>query len=558
MTRRRVAAIVAALAAGCGDRSSPSEDATSWFVDVTAASGLTFRHDPGAGGEKQLPEIMGGGVALLDHDGDGDLDLFFAQGAPFRGCPTEDRDFRDRLFQNDGRGRFVDVTAASHCSDPAFTLSAAAADVDGDGDPDLLLCGLGGCTLLRNDGGVFSDVTSGSGLRGRGWCQCAAFADFDQDGDLDLYVGHYVVYDADHPLWCGDQKKGPEFRSYCHPDEFRAERDELYRNDGGGTFTDVSEASGVAAASGKCLGLLVVDDDNDGDCDLYVVNDSTPNFLWRNEGGLRFREVAMEAGCAVSARGLSQASMGVDAADVDDDGDFELFVTNLSLEPNALYRNDGNGFFSERGLESGLGEPSLVWVGFGCRFQDVDRDGLEDLFVVNGDVVDNIELTRPGMSFRQPSHLYVNQGGGRFTLAGPEAGPYLRERHVGRALATWDQDDDGDLDLVVVNHAEPAVLLENRAPKRGGWIGFKLRGAPHNGDAIGARVTISAGGRRQMREVRGTCSYGAWCDLRLLFGLGAAAAVDWAEIRWPRGSTLRVDRPAAGRYHEVREEGGEH
>lgn len=523
-----------------------------WFVEVAAMRGLDFVHQNGAGGEKHFPEIMSGGVAVLDFDGDGARDLFFAQGAPFPGCPREGIDFRDRLFRNIG-GAFVDATAATGCSTPGYTLSATAPDWDGDGDPDLVLCELGGVRLLRNEGGHFVDATAATGVAEHGWPQCTAFADFDRDGDLDFYVGHYVVYDPQTALWCGDRRLGEAGRSYCHPDEYPPERDTLWENRGDGTFVDATIAAGMAGALGKCLGLLPVDHDDDGDLDLYVANDSEANFLWRNDGGLCFVDVAAEAGCAVSSRGVAQASMGVDAADIELDGDFDWICTNLALEPNALYRNDGDGFFSERGMESGLGEPSLIWVGFGARFVDVDRDGLEELLVVNGHVVDTVERTHPGQSFRQPAHLYLNRGGGRFAPAGSEAGAWFATRRVRRALASLDLDDDGDLDFALAGNGEPAELLQNRAPTKGGWIGFELRGAQGNRDAIGARVTLTAGGRTQRREVRGTCSYDSYVDLRCLFGLGAATSVEQVVVRWPRGAVTTIPAPAIGQYHRLEE-----
>ncbi len=550
------AALVAAVALGAEEARAqgvaPAAPSASvdWFVDVAAARGVDFRHHNGGGGEKHFPEIMSGGVVVLDYDGDGARDLFFPQGAPLPGCKSDGVDFRDRLLRN-VEGNFVDVTDAAGCSTRGYTLSAIAPDWDGDGDCDLILCELGGVVLLRNDGGRFVDVTATSGIHESGWPQCAAVADFDQDGDLDLYVGHYVVYDLKNALWCGDRDKGPEFRSYCHPDEYPAEPDRLWENIGDGTFRDATVPAGMANALGKCLGLLVLDADDDGDVDLYVANDSTPNFLWRNDGGLKFTEVGLDAGCAVSARGLAQASMGVDAADVDGDGDSDIVCTNLALEPNALYRNDGDGMFTERGFESGLGEPSLLWVGFGARYLDVDRDGAEDLFVVNGHVVDTIERIHPGQTFAQPAHLYMNRGGGRFRLAGSEAGAWLQQRRVGRALASLDFDDDGDLDLAVGCNQGSASLLQNQAPTRGGFIGFELRGSDQNRAAIGARVTIAAGGRRQFREVRGSCSYDSFVDLRALFGLGGAATVDWVEVRWPRGGVTRIEAPEPRRYHLV-------
>jgi hypothetical protein len=560
-----VIALACALAqeSAAGTAGDPGGSATSgaavtapvapWFVEAAAARGLKFLHRNGGGGEKHFPEIMSGGIAVLDYDGDGARDLFFAQGAPFPGAAREGVDHRDRLFRNVS-GRFVDVTDAANCSTPGYTFSAIAPDLDGDGDPDLVLCELGGVRLLRNDGGRFTDVTEASGLAERGWPHCAAAADFDRDGDLDLYVGHYVAYDLERALWCGDRALGDAGRSYCHPDEYPPELDRLWENRGDGTFVDVTVAAGLEGALGKCLGLLPVDFDDDGDLDLYVANDSTENFLWRNDGAMRFTDIATDGGCAVSSRGVAQASMGVDAADIELDGDFDWLCTNLALEPNALYRNDGDGFFSERGYESGLGEPSLIWVGFGARFSDVDRDGLEDLLVVNGHVVDTVERTHPGQVFAQPAHLYRNLGGGRFALAPiAEAGEWFATRRVRRALASLDLDDDGDLDFALCGNGEPAELLLQEREAPGGWIGFELEGAGRNRDAIGARVTITAGGRTQRREVRGTCSYNSFVDLRCLFGLADATSVDKVEVRWPRGAITTLVEPLVGRYHRVEE-----
>jgi enediyne biosynthesis protein E4 len=559
VTRRPLAFVLVAcglVVSGCGGKPSapPAGDSRSGFVDVTAERGVTFRHWKGAGGEKQLPETMGGGATVLDFDGDGRLDLFFPQGAPSPGHkPAAGEDFRDRMLRNDGHGRFSDATDAAHCSDPECTFSAAAADYDGDGDSDLFLCNLGKSHLLRNDKGVFTDVTDKAGLECHGWAQCAAFADFDRDGDLDLFVGHYVAYDEKNPKWCGPKERGPEYRSYCKPDDYPPEACELWRNNGDGTFTDVSKASGITASPSKCLGVLVVDDDNDGDADLYVANDSIPCSLWRNDGKLTFHDVAVEAGCAVGSEGRAQSSMGIDATDVEGDGDFDLVVTNYALEWNDLYVNEGRDLFRERGLESGLGEPSIPFLGFGVRFLDVDQDGDDDVVVANGHVIDNVSLFYPAQSFAQPAHLYLADGKGHFGLAGDEGGAALRERHVGRALATLDVDDDGDLDLLFAGNDEPARLLENRFARRGSWIGFRLFGTNRNKDAIGARVTIKADGRTQMHEVRGACSYDSWCDQRLLFGIGAAREVESAEVRWPCGSSTRLEHLAPGRYHEVRE-----
>jgi hypothetical protein len=563
----RLAAVAAALApAGCErDGGAARPDASpEGFADVTAASGVDFLHRRCGAGEKQLVEINAGGVSVLDFDLDGKLDLYFPQGAPMPGFDATGVDLRDRLFRGLGGRRFADVTDATGCSEAGFTYHGAAADYDGDGDPDLFLSNFGCNRLLRNDlapdgSRRFVDVTEEAGVADRLWSTCAAFADFDRDGDLDLYVGNYVLYDERHPLWCGDQGKGAKWRSYCHPDEFRGAPDQLLRNDGNGRFTDVTRAAGLDHADGKCLGLLVLDYDDDGDCDLYVANDSTPNFLWRNDtqagGPMRFENVADDAGCALGAGGLAQASMGVDAADVDGDGHFDVAVTNLALQGTTLYQGDGRGFFRDGSMSSGLGPVSLPFVGFGLRFFDVDLDGDEDVVVVNGHVIDNIELYKSGQRFEQPSHLFLNDGAGRFRLAGAEAGSWFGRRRVGRAVATLDVDDDGDLDLVVAENDGRASLLENRMGAGRSWLGVRLVGAGANTAAIGARVRVTAGGRVQMREQRGTCSYGSFVDLRIHFGLADADVADLVEVRWPTGATTRLERVQARRYVTMVEPG---
>ena len=550
----------------CTD-STGSVPSAELFTDRRPGSGIDFRHRRCGSGDKQLVEMNGGGVTVLDYDGDGRLDLFFPQGAALPGFAETGIDLRDRLYRNLGGWRFEDVTDEAGVSEPGYTFSAAAADFDGDGDEDLYLCNYGANVLLQNEGGVFIDVTEKAGLGGERWSSCAAFADFDGDSDLDLYVGNYVIYDVHNPLWCGHEGKGPEWRSYCHPDQFASQHDVFYRNNGDGTFTEGTAAAGLLVDHpGKALGLVTLDFDDDGDVDLYVANDSTPNFLFRNDGDLHFTEVGPEAGEAVNLRGLSEASMGTDVADVDLDGDLDLFVTHLAMETNTLYRNDGDGFFTDRSFESGLGEPSLLWVGFGTRFLDLDHDRDEDVIVVNGHVVDNISLYKSSERFEQPAQVFYNDGRGRFSVAGSATGSYFQEMHVGRALATWDPDDDGDLDLVIVNNDGLPILLENHllAPGQDAptfanaegpcrWIGFRLEGAGANRQAIGARLTVQVGNVRMVREQKGACSYNSWHDPRIHFGLGDATAVDWVEVRWPSGARERHSGLSAGVYHVLRE-----
>jgi len=520
-----------------------------------AQTGVDFVHDSGVSGKKRLIEINSGGVTLLDYDGDGDLDLFFPQGAPLPGYAGHG-DFRDRLYRNDGGFRFTDVTAESGVSDAGatlddFTYSAAAPDFDGDGDQDLYLCNVGRNRFLRNDGGRFVDATALWGGDSPLWSTAAAFADFDRDGDLDLYVVNYVVEPLEHPA-CGPLARGEAYRSYCHPDEFPPADDALYRNDGG-RLVDVSAPAGLVGRGGAGLGAVISDFDADGDVDLFVANDSTPNFLWRNDGDSRFAEVAGESYVAVDGSGLSTGAMGTDFGDVDGDGDFDVIVANLDMEQNTLYRNEGGGLFEDRSVASGLGPPSLLSVGFGCEFFDADLDGDLDCMVANGHVLDNIELLEPAQTFRQRAHFYRNDGSGRFAQIGGEAGPYFEGRQVGRGLAIGDLDDDGDLDVVVAHWDGGPALLENTTNDAGRtarpWLGLRLVGRAKNVQAIGALVQVESGGRIQVEEVRGTSSYCAFHDLRLVFGLGEHPVAERVTVRWPDGTRTTHGPLAANRYH---------
>ncbi len=518
-------------------------------MERTRGSGIDFVHRHFGTGRKYIVEISSGSAALLDFDGDGRLDVFFGQGAPLPGHVGAATDHRDRLYRNLGDFRFEDVTEQSGAFDLEYTLSAAAPDLDGDGDPDLLLCNLGPDRLLRNDSGSFVDVTETSGILADDYSSAAAFADFDRDGDLDLFIAQYVLEVFDHE-GCGDRSKGREWVSYCSPDEYPAAHDRLFRNDDG-TFTDVTEAAGIVDVDGKGLGLVISDYDFDGDADLFVANDSTPNQLWCNQGGFCFRDVAAVVGVAVGLNGMSQACMGTDFADVDGDGDFDLVAANLALEGLTLYQYDGRSMFDDKSISSGLQRPSLLYVGFGAELFDVENDGDIDLLVVNGHVVDNIERSDPAQTFSQPAQLFLNDGTGRFSVALEEAGPYFRERHVSRALAVGDLDNDGDLDAVIGDNNGPPHLLENRAGHRRSWIGLELIGKARNRSALGALVRVRAGGRTHVNEVRGTSSFAAFHDLRLLFGLGDLESVDQVEVRWPDGEVQTCEHLPARRYHRI-------
>jgi hypothetical protein len=537
-------------AAGGGGTPAATPAAAGWFEDVTAASGIAFRHVNGATGQKYMPETLGSGVCVFDADGDGRQDIFFVQSGPLPGFNAA-RPPASALYRNLGGGRFADVTdAAGVGATGRYGFGCTAGDIDDDGDRDLYVTAYGANLLYRNDGrGVFTDVTAAAGVGSPLWSAGAGFADADGDGDLDLYVANYVDYDVADNLYCGENRPG--WRTVCHPRNFDALPDILYRNRGDGTFEDATAAAGMTESSGKGLGIVWGDIDDDGDEDLYVANDDTPNFLWRNRGGGVFDEVGMRAGVALSEDGVPQAGMGTDMGDSDNDGRIDLFVTNLSEETNDLYRNTGDGGFEGRTYTSGLGAASLLDLGFGTFFFDPDHDGDPDLFVANGHIIDNIALYNDTITFEQPMKIYVNQGDGRFrTLPPGEAGAPFAGRYVGRGAVPFDLEDDGDLDIVVTQNDRPAIVLRNRGPAGRHWLSITLAGARPNRDAIGAVVTLAAGGVRQMRVARTACSYLSQADRRIHFGLGDRTAVGSLVVRWPgrRGFREEFAVPGVDRF----------
>ena len=526
---------------------SPAADRPAFvsFRDVTTETGLLFRHVNGASGRKYMPETLGSGVCVFDYDGDGRPDVFLVQSGALPGW-TGTSTPRAALFRNLG-GRFEDVTAKAGLADQGqYGMGCVAGDIDGDGDRDLDVTGYGTNRLFRNNGdGTFTDDTRRAGIGGRGlWASSATLLDVDGDGDLDLYIAHYVAYDLRNDLYCGENRPG--YRTVCHPKNFDSQPDVLYLNRGDGTFEDGTAKAGIDDRTGKGLGVVAGDYDDDGDDDLYVANDDTPNFLLRNRGDGRFDEVGETAGVALSEDGLPQAGMGTDMADYDGDGRLDIFVTNLAEEMNELYHNDGNGLFSNATYSSGLGPASLLTLGFGTFFFDPDQDGRLDVFVGNGHIIDNIALYSDTVTFEEPALLFRQSSPGRFTLA-PAAGPFAG-RYVIRGAVPFDFDDDGDEDILATQNDRPALLWRNDGPARGHWLTLTLEGKPPNRDAIGARVIVSAGERRLLRYARTGSSYASQADPRLHFGLGSATSVR-IEVRWPgRGGMEEFDAPGVDRF----------
>ena len=513
--------------------------AEPYFRDVTDAMKLDFRHINGFSAERRLVETMGSGGVLFDFDNDEDLDLYLVQGNSL--SPSTETSPKNRLYRNDA-GVFADITLSANVGDTGYGLGAVAADYDSDGDRDLYVTNLGKNVLYRNNGdGTFTDVTEEAQVGCPLLSASAAFADIDRDGDLDLYVCNYVEYALETDIPCYYKNR---LRIYCGPNEYHGIADVLYRNNGDGTFTDVTKSAGVYEPTTRGLGVVFTDVNGDGWVDIYVANDMSPNTLFINQGDGTFQEEGVLRGVAYNGDGLANGSMGIDAGDYDNDGDIDLWVSNFSLEANCLMQNDGDGYFEDVTFDTNLADPSFYSLGFGTRFIDFDNDGWLDLLVGNGHIWDNVKKIDPKLSYAQPVQLFHNQGGKQtdyigFTEVTTEAGldkiPY-----VVRGMLFGDIDRDGDVDVVLCQSNRPTVILSNEVGNANAWLTVKLVGTDRNTDAIGAQVQVEADGMTLVREVICGASYLSGNDLRLTFGLGGAVQVDNLRIRWHNGSVQEL------------------
>jgi enediyne biosynthesis protein E4 len=478
---------------------------------------------------------MGSGGLFFDFDGDGWTDIFVVDGGSLAD-PAVHRGARHRLFRNRADGTFADVTTRSGITHREYGMGACAGDYDGDRHPDLYVTSFGPNTLYRNRGdGTFVDVTAAARVGDRRWSASCAFADLDRDGDLDLWVVNYVNADRSKSTYCGNAGTGQRF--YCHPLKYDPLPNTVYRNDGNGAFTDVSIASGVGALKSNGLGVVITDYDGDGWPDVFVANDTMPNFLFRNGGNWKFTETGLVSGFALAADGTVRAGMGIDAGDYDGDGRTDVVITNLDFEMHTLHRGLERGLFAYATMESGVGFPTLPFVGFGVAFFDADNDAQLDIAIANGHILDNAPQFRTGSTYAQRKLLFRNTTGRRFVEVGQMAGPGFASLKVARGLATGDVDNDGDLDLLVTNNGQDVDLLRNDGGNRAHALLVALRGAGSNTGAIGARVRVTSGSRTQTREVRAGSSYMSQNDLRVHVGLGTAVRVDRLEVTWPSGRT---------------------
>ena len=499
------------------------------FVDVTASAGISFVHSIGDDELSNIVESSGAGCVFFDYDNDGDLDIYLVNGryletvSSARGRHLAGQ-LKNALYRNNGDATFTDVTEKAGVGDTGFGMAAVAADYDNDGDRDLFVTNFGRDSLYLNNGdGTFTDVTQKAGVGSELWSLGASFFDFDRDGLLDLYVGGYLVFD-------------PEYRNFYAAEAFpgplsyRGQKDILYRNKGDGTFEDVTRAAGVYSTKGRAMGVAACDIDDDGDEDLYVANDGMENYLYRNRGNGTFEEIALRTGTAFGQNGEATSAMGPEFGDFDGDGLIDLLVPDMGY--GCLYRNTGKGFFEEKSAEMGIAAVLGQYTSWSGNFLDYDHDSVLDVFIVNGDA----HHLEP-----EEDTLFRGKGGRSFVDVSGASGPAFKLKAVGRGSAAGDLDNDGDLDLLVLNLNGPARLYRNDGGNRGNWIMVRTVGTASNRDGIGARVRVKSGGTTQVRDIRSSSGYLSQGDFRAHFGVGKSEKVDRIEVRWPSGRTSTLD-----------------
>ncbi len=517
--------------------------------DISRQTGIDLVHTDGSSGRRYIVEPMCAGMALLDYDNDGLIDVYFLNGAPLPGSNFKVKP-KNRLYRNLGNWKFQEVTGPSGAGDEGFGLGVTVADFDNDGDQDIYLNNSGPNTLLRNNGdGTFCDITERAGvMNGNRVGAGAVFFDMDADGDLDLYAANYLVFDpAEHV-----QRTVQGYPSYPSPRDFQAIPDSLFRNEGDGTFTDISQESTVADHAGTGMGIVACDADDDGDTDIFVLNDVRENFFFRNDGNGQFTEVAMLVGLAYNAFGQENASMGVDCADINNDGLLDFYMTSYQTENPVYYRNLGEGRFEDATQEAHAGAGLFPYVNWGPGIVDFDNDGDRDIFVANGHTEDTIDLYDSSTAYRARNTLLMNTGDGKFVNASDKSGDGLAPVHASRGTAFNDLDNDGDVDAIVVNSREQPTIMRNDSGQsndhKSHWVELRLFGVQANRDGVGSRVTVTAGDLVQIAEVHSGRGYQSHYAMRMHFGLGAHGTIDRLDIRWSGSGThdtfedVRVDQ----------------
>jgi enediyne biosynthesis protein E4 len=544
MNRRLIhSAVFAAAAGACAiltgaaaqHASKPEPPATVRFTDIRKAAGIAFVQDSTETDEKYYLETMGTGAAWIDYDQDGLLDLYLVQSAA-TDAYKPDHPLRSALYRNNGDGTFTDVTAkAGVGGEGHYGQGVAVGDYDNDGFPDMYVTGYGRGILYRNNGdGTFTDVTAKAGVADEGqWSTSAAWFDFDNDGWLDLVVLNYVAWTPKDNLWCGE--KAPGYRSYCNPNDYKGERLRLYRNNRDGTFTDVSAKSGVGAPEAKGMGVVTADFNNTGWQDIAVANDTWPNFFFENNRNGTFNDVSLLSGLAASEDGRYEAGMGIDAADVDGDGLLDVYITHLDFELNRLYRNNGDGTFTDITYSSGIGSKAMLLSGVAAKFLDYDNDGWPDILQANGAMVDNVQLYHSMVTYKEPLLMWHNLGRGKFEKVSEQLGPDFNRPVVGRGLATADFLNDGNVGFVVNCRGDSPELMRNEGGTGNHWLEVLLIGTKSNRDGIGSTLKLTAGDLVRVDQAKGGTSYMSASDPRIHFGLGKHAKIDSLLITWPSG-----------------------
>ena len=525
------------------------------FVDVTQEAGIHWKHVDGRSGQKYFMETLGSGAAFFDYDADGDPDLYFVNGAPLPGYVSQEIP-TNCLYQNNGDGTFTDVTEKAGVGDTGYGHGCAVGDYNNDGKLDLYVTNYGVNRLYRNNGdGTFTEVAESAGVTEPRWSTSCAFADYDQDGNLDLYVVNYIVFNIDENPWCGFKEKG--IRAYCEPDNFIAQSDTLYRNNGDGTFTDVTKTAGIYNTTGKGLGVVWGDYNNDSTPDLYVANDSTENLFYHNNGDGTFEEVGFMVGVALSEDGVAENGMGTAFGDWNNDGWLDLTVTNYAQQTNTLYHNDADGFFTDTTATTKTAQITYPYLGWATAFIDYDNDGYQDLFVANGHLHDNLaELGQEG-TYGQRNLLFRNNANNTFTEVSETLGAGMKLEDVSRGATFADYDLDGDIDIVVTNSNTAPRLLRNDGGNRKNWLQLRLTATNSSPDAIGARVKITTGKFIQTHEVRSGDGYLSQQDLTLHFGIGDYEQVDSIEVQWQNGTKQLIGSVSANQVLFLEENGNE-
>ena len=522
---------------------------TLTFTDVTAEAGIGFKHTSGRSGEFYFVEQLGSGAAFFDYDNDGDLDIYFVDGADLPGFQSK-KPPTNHLYQNNGDGTFTDVTDFAGVGDKSYGIGCCVGDYDNDGHLDLYVTNFGKNRLYRNNGdGTFSDVADQTNVGDVRWGASCAFADYDNDGHLDLYVTNYVQYQLDQNKTC--QNKG--VHTYCRPQEYAGEVDILYRNRGDGTYTEVTQAAGVYQPRSRGLGIVWGDYDSDGYIDLYVANDTNENHLFYNNGDGSFSDMAFFAGVALSENGEMGSGMGVDFGDYDNDGRLDIMVTNFQDEVATLYHNDGDGFFSDASYISGTGESTYASLGWSVCFFDYDNDGAKDIFIANGHVFSDVELFNSETTYAQVNHLFRNLGGGVFQEITAHVGLDLSQKAPSRGAAFGDYDNDGDIDILVTNNNGKPQLLRNDGGNRNNWVKVHIRGTASNRAGIGTRIEVVTGDVSQMAEVKSGSGYLCQNALALHFGLGSHTVIDKIIATFPSGRVYQMKAVLVNQVIEITE-----